>query len=85
MKPREEIKVEASNCHYRVIRINLVLNQEIGSSIPDKGKAVVVGGVKGLEKGRACGEERNVLNIGVVFGHVGYKMMDVVAALPPAN
>jgi dissimilatory sulfite reductase (desulfoviridin) alpha/beta subunit len=85
MKPREEIKVEASNCHYGVICINLVLNQEIGSSIPDKGKAIVVGGVKGLEKGRACGEERNVLNIGVVFGHVSYEMMNIVAALPPAN
>lgn len=100
MQPGEEIQVEAGDAHHRVVGEALVLNQEVGGSVPHKGE-VVVRRAQGLEEGGAGGEERNVLNIGVVFLSllagcvnkerkmayrlVGDQVVDVVAALPPSH
>ena len=68
--PREEVQVEAGDAHDGVVGVLLVGNEDFGGAVPDKSK-VVVGGAKGLEKGRAGGEERNVLDIRVVLLEVG--------------
>ena len=42
MKPREEVEVEASDAHNRVVCVLLVRNEEVGGGIPVKDEAVVV-------------------------------------------
>lgn len=84
MKPREEVKVEASDAHDGVISESLVRNKEIGGGIPDKGK-VVVSRSKRLEEGGTGSKERYVLDIGIVFRLVGDKVVNVVTTLPPSD
>jgi hypothetical protein len=66
MEPRKEVKVEARNAHDRVVGVFLEGNKEIGGGVPDKSE-VVVARVERLEERGACGEKRDVLNIGIVF------------------
>jgi hypothetical protein len=66
VQPGEEVEVEASNGHDRVIGIFLVGDEEVGRSVPDEGE-VVEGGEDGFEVGGGCGKERDVLNVRVVF------------------
>ena len=62
----------------------MVLDDNVGSLVPDKGE-FVKGAEDGLEVSRGCDEERDILKIGIVFGHVGDEVVDVVRALPPTN
>lgn len=66
MKPRQEVKVEPSDAHDRVVGISLVRYEEIGGGVPNE-REVVVAGSKRLEEARAGSKEGNVLNIGIVF------------------
>lgn len=67
VQPRKEIEVEASNAHDGVVGVLLVGDKGVGNGIPDKGEAVVIAGTKRAEEGRACGEERHVLDIRIVL------------------
>ena len=62
----------------------MVADGEVGKRVPDVGE-VVVAGVDGFEKGGRGGEQRDVLDVGVVFRVVRYEVVDVVAGLPPAD
>lgn len=84
VQPGEEVEVEAGDGHDGVVGVGLVADGEVGEGVPDVGE-VVVGGVEGLEEGGGGGEEGDVLDVGVVFGVVGYEVVDVVAGLPPAD
>lgn len=84
MQPREEVEVEARDAHDRVVGVLLEGYKEVGSGVPDEGE-VVVGRVKAPEERGRGGEDRDVLDIGIVLGHVGDEMVNVVTALPPTN
>lgn len=60
-------------------------NNDGGRGIPDHDEAIVVRRGQRLEKGRAGGEEREVLNIGIVLGVIRDEMVDIVGRFPPAN
>jgi hypothetical protein len=45
----------------------LVGDENFGSTVPDKGKVVVVGRFERLKKRGAGGEKRYILDIGVMF------------------
>lgn len=45
----------------------MVGDHEVGDGVPVEHEAFVVAGADGLEEGGAGGEERNVLNIGVML------------------
>lgn len=85
VEPRQQVKVEASYTHDRVVSVLLVWDHKVGGGVPEKNEAVVVGGVDGLEEGRAGGENWDVLDIGVVLRMVCDQVVHVVAALPPSN
>jgi hypothetical protein len=67
MQPRKKVKVEACYAHDGIVGIFLVWNKDIGSSIPGENETIVVRGDNGFEEFRGSSEERNVLNVGVVF------------------
>lgn len=66
MSPREKVEVETSDAHDGIISVLLVRDDNFGSLVPHKGE-LVVGGTEGLEEGRAGSEERDILDVGVVF------------------
>lgn len=66
MNPRQEVKVETSDAHDRIINVLLVWHDDFSSLVPHKCE-LVIRGAKRLEEGRAGGEKRNVLDIRVVF------------------
>lgn len=84
MKPGQEVEVEAGDGHDGVVSVLLVGDEEVGGSVPDEGE-VVEGAEDGAEVGGRCGEQRDVLEVGIVLRHVGDEMVDVVRALPPSN
>jgi len=84
MEPGKKVQVESCDGHDRVVGVLLVGNEEVGSGIPNKGE-VVEGTEDRAEVSRRSREKRDVLKVGVVLGHVGDKMVDVVGALPPSN
>lgn len=61
----------------RVVGVFLEGYKEVGSGVLDEGE-VVVGWVKVLEERGWGGEDRDVLDIGIVFGYVGDEMVNVV-------
>jgi len=83
MEPRQGVKVESSKGHDRVVGEFLPGNNQIGSLVPDKAE-LIKGAKDGLEVGGRSDKERHVLEIGVMLGHVGDEMVDIVRALPPA-
>lgn len=46
---------------------------------------IVESAVNGFEKCRRVGKDGDVLDIWIVFGHVGAEMVDIMRALPPPN
>lgn len=84
MQPAEEVKVEASKCHDGVVPPLLVWYEQVASAVPNKAE-VVERRENRLHVCRGRGEQRDVLNIRVVFGEVGDEVMDVMRGLPPAN
>jgi len=67
MNPGEEVQVEPRNRHDGVVVVLLNRNQDICSFIPEEDEASVVGGFDGAEEGWGCGEQRSILDIGVMF------------------
>lgn len=67
MQPREKVEIEASHGHDGVVYVFLVWDNEISSSVPDEDKVVVVGGPKRSKERRTGGEERDILDVWVVF------------------
>lgn len=59
-------------------------DHEFGKGVVLHGE-FVVGGCEVLEEAVADGEEGHVLDVGVVFGRIGYEVMHVVISLPPAR
>ena len=66
MCPGEEVQVEARDCHDRVVSVLLIWNGEGGNGVPEVAH-VVVARPDGAEEERCRCEQRNVLNVGVVF------------------
>ena len=56
MQPGEEVEVEASDAHDRIIGVFLVGDEEIGGGIPREDEAVVIGGNNGAEEFRGSGK-----------------------------
>ena len=84
MKPREQIEIETRNAHDRVIRVPLIGHHERGDRIPDVRK-VIIARMDGFEEQRRRGKERDVLNVGVVFGVISNEVVHVMARFPPAH
>lgn len=84
MQPGEEVEVEASDGHDRIVGILLVGHQRLTGLVPDEGEAVVIcGGDRAGEGSAGCAG--TVLDVGVMLGVVGDEVVDVVTALPPAD
>ena len=66
MVDRENVKVEASDTHHWIVGVFLVSDGKVCKRIPYKSEVVVCGANR-LEEGRAGGEERNILDVWVVF------------------
>ena len=66
MKPREEVQVETSNAHNRIVSVTLVGYQKVGCSVPNEGE-VIIGRKDRLEEFGGGDEQRDVLDIRVVF------------------
>lgn len=66
MEPGQEVEVETGDAHDGVVGVFLVSDGDVGEGVPRVGE-VVVGGVNRLEERRGGGEERHVLDVGVVF------------------
>lgn len=64
--PGQEVEVEARDTHDGVVHVLLVRDHGVGDGVPDECE-VVVARAEGLEEGGAGGEERDVLDVGVVF------------------
>ena len=84
MQPGKGVQVEPRERHDGVICVALVGDEEVGDTVPDEAE-VVEGTEDGFHVGGGCGEEWDVLEIGVVFGHIGDEMVDVVRGLPPSD
>lgn len=84
MQPGEHVEVEARERHYRVVGVLLVGDHEVTGRVPDE-TPVVEGAENGFHVGRSGGKERNVLDVRVVFGHVGDEVVNVVRRFPPAD
>jgi hypothetical protein len=84
MEPGQKVQIETGDGHDGVVGVLLVGYNEVGGGIPDEGK-VVEGTQDRAEVSRRSREKRNVLKVGIVFGHVGDEMVNVVRALPPTN
>ena len=84
MAPGENVEVEAGDSHDGVVSVLLPRHSELGEFVPYVGE-VVIRGVHVAQKRRGGGEEGDVLDIWVVFGGVCDEVVDVVAALPPAD
>lgn len=84
MSPRKKVEVETSDAHDGIISVLLVRDDNFGSLVPHKGE-LVVGGTERLEEGRTGREERDILDIGVVFRLVCDEMVNIMATLPPAH
>lgn len=84
MQPTKEVKVESSQSHDRVVDVFLVGYHHVASRIPNE-LEVVEGREDRLEVGRGDGEERDILDIRVMLGHVGDEVMYVVRGFPPSN
>ena len=41
MEPREKVEIEAGDAHYGIVGVALVLNRDVGESIPHEGKVVI--------------------------------------------
>jgi len=66
VRPGEKVEVEAGHGHDGVVGVFLVAHGEGGEAVPGE-RDVVVGGLDGGEKGGGGGEERDVLDVGIVF------------------
>jgi hypothetical protein len=84
MQPAEEVEVEARERHDGVVPPLLVGNEQVARTVPDEAE-VVEGREDRLHVGGGGAEERDVLDVRVVFGHVGDEMVHVVRRLPPAD
>jgi len=84
MEPAEEVEVEARKCHDGVVPPLLVWHEQVASAVPNEAK-VVEGREDRLHVCGGRGEQRDVLNIRVVFGEVGDEVVNVVRGLPPAD
>lgn len=84
MQPPQEVKIESGQSHDRVVRVLLVRDHEVRGGIPYE-LEIVERGQDGLEVGWRSSEEGDVLDVRVVFWHVGNEMVYVVRRLPPPN
>jgi hypothetical protein len=67
VQPREQVEVEASDAHNRIVGVPLVRHHKIGYGVPHKSEIVVIRGTDGPEEGGTCGEEGNILDIRIMF------------------
>ena len=67
MAPRKHVQVETSDAHDRIIGIDLVADEKRGGGIPGEGEAVVVARLDGSKVSWGRREERNVLDVWIVF------------------
>jgi hypothetical protein len=84
MEPGQKVQIETGDGHDGVVGVLLVGHDVVGGGIPDEGE-VVESAQDGAEVGRRSSEKRDVLKVGIVFGHVGDEMVDIVRALPPSD
>jgi hypothetical protein len=84
VQPAEEVQVESCQCHYWVVEVLLVRDYDFARGVPYEAK-VVEGREDGLHVGGSDGEQGDVLNVWVVLRHVGDKMVNIVARLPPPD
>src|SRR3954469_5414189 len=80
--PAQGSEIETRERHDRVVKVILELEEELSWNVKGHDSVVVCAPKAGKEPMRD-GKERNMLNIGVVFGLVGHDMMHVVASFPP--
>ena len=66
MHPGEKVEVESGKDHDGIVGILLVRDNQVGGSIPYEGE-VVVTGTDRLEKLGTSGEQRAILDVGVVL------------------
>jgi len=67
VQPREQIEVESSYAHNRIVGIALIGNHEIGYGVPYEREIVIVRGTNGPKERGTCGKEGNILNVWVMF------------------
>jgi hypothetical protein len=84
VQPRQHVEVEPGKGHDRVVCVLLDRDHEVGGAVPGEGE-VVERGEDGFHIRRGGGEERRVLDVGVVLGRVGDEVVHVVGRLPPAD
>ena len=84
MIPGEDVEVEAGDAHDGVVGVFLPRNSKLGELVPEV-REIVIGGVHVAQEGRGSSEEGDVLDVGVVLGGVCNKVVDIVAAFPPAD
>ena len=84
VQPAEDVEVEARERHDGVVHVFLVGDQQVAGAVPDE-LPVVEGGEDRFKVGWGGGEERDVLDVGVVLRHVGHQVVHVVRGFPPAD
>ena len=82
--PPEDVQIESSDGHDRVVGVLLKGYQQLARLVPDK-HGIAIRRAHASELRWAGGGQGYVLDIRIVLGRVGDEMMDVVTRLPPSD